>query len=41
LLNFCLIPAVAVGVCYVGVLVARGQLKKKLRADQSQAAVSS
>ena len=38
--NFVLIPAIAVGVCYLGVLAARGQLRKKPKTDQSNATVS-
>ncbi len=40
LFNFGVIPAIALGVCYLGVLVARGKLKKKPGADQSKATVS-
>jgi hypothetical protein len=39
--NFGLIPAIAVGVCYLGVLMARGQLKKKSTVDKSNTTVSS
>ena len=38
--NFGLIPAIAVGVCYLGVLMTRGQLKKKFGADQSKTTAS-
>jgi hypothetical protein len=40
ILNFGLLPAVAVGVCYVGVLAARGQLKRKPGTDRSKETVA-